>query len=197
MAMLNRCPGCLGVTPLVPVKTRYRRGGRDLSVTVHLFECPNDCQDPDSGEKLQFVDADQAALNDEFAGRMWREAFGETMPPRRRAGRPTEDARDERVDIRFTSEELATLDSRRGETSRSAYIRAAAVGNLALPPRGLQGEPSGRETSVLVDGATYQALVEEVRQLRTVFGGIGASEGGQPLPTGRCPSARVAKPRRR
>jgi hypothetical protein len=94
-------------------------------VEVDQWRCPNKCADPDGKGVFTFADAALLASNDHKAEEAWRKTFGEPMPPSGRRGRPSDDPRTERVQIRLSESDVELLDEVRGEESRSEFLRKA------------------------------------------------------------------------
>jgi hypothetical protein len=66
-------------------------------------------------------------LNDEALGQAWREKYGENIPVSGRPGPKTDAPKTERVAVLLAAEDMALLDARRGERSRSEFIRQIIV----------------------------------------------------------------------
>ena len=116
------CSECGRPTRLVPYTRSYRRGSRVLAVESGSWECAN-CADPFTGDRpFRFTDAALMHWTDDQAAELWRERFGEPMPPSER-GKRVLPPRTERVPVLLTQAELERLDAKRGTLSRSEYLR--------------------------------------------------------------------------
>ena len=119
------CSGCAQPAHLAPRLRRVHRGERILAVDGWTWECPGACVDPFTGEHpFRFADAPLMRWEDELARETWRERFGEPMPPSERGKRPRPH-RTERVPVMLTPAELDRLDEKRGDVTRSDYLRRA------------------------------------------------------------------------
>lgn len=100
-----------------------RRGDRTVTYEGLGWRCSR-CADPDTGEApLEFVDAQLMKANELALAAAWRAKFGEELPASGRPGRKTEAPRTERVAVLLTPEEMERVDRRRGERSRSEFLR--------------------------------------------------------------------------
>lgn len=129
MHATHPCPSCGKPCSLRAYPHTVRRGTRTVSLDWHEYACGHGCLAED-GEPLSFVteavgEADRAA-----ADAAWREKYAEALPPPGRAGRPRRAGMPstERVPVKFTREELEEIDRRRGDLSRSAFVRLATLG---------------------------------------------------------------------
>ena len=100
----------------------FRRGERALEVPWTTISCPNGCVDP-VGEVFAIADHEQMAANHRRAEQLWSDTFGELMPPPQRAGTHKEVTKDVVVTLRLTPGEATALDQRRGQRTRSHYLR--------------------------------------------------------------------------
>ncbi len=107
---------------------RFRRGEGVLPVETVQWRCPGECAGPRGEVPYVFADLATMKANEARAREAWREAFGDEMPPPRRAGRPTNDPLTERLQVRLSNDEVVALDARRGDLSRSEFVRRALVG---------------------------------------------------------------------
>lgn len=126
------CPFCERPAKLVTRKSRYRRGDRLVSVSTQHWECQNGCAGPDGGVPFQFEDPALLRGNDRAARKAWREYYGEEMPAALRPGPKPREARSHRIQVMLTESERQLLDRRRGDLSRSEYLRRVLRG--AEPP---------------------------------------------------------------
>lgn len=125
-----QCASCGGPAQLVAYPHVVRRGERSVSVTWHRYVCTDDCRSERDDGPFEFVTAELHDANVQVAGAAWSEKFGEPIPPPGRPGRPPRAGAKstERVPVLFTRDELDEIDRRRGDLSRSAYVRKAALG---------------------------------------------------------------------
>lgn len=118
------CSGCGEIAHLVPYVRSYRRGGRVLAVESGSWECST-CADPFEGTRpYRFADTPLMKWTDARAAELWIERFGEPMPPSSRGKHPGP-PRTERVPVMLTRAEIDRLDAKRGEQTRSDYLRKA------------------------------------------------------------------------
>jgi hypothetical protein len=118
------CTECGQLARLVPYVRSYRRGGRVLAVESGTWECAG-CPDPLTGARpFRFADAPLLRWTDARAAELWSERFGEPLPPSER-GKRSKPPRTERVPVMLTLAELARLDAKRGDLTRSDYLRKA------------------------------------------------------------------------
>jgi hypothetical protein len=124
------CPSCEAAAALVAYSHIVRRGDRSVSVTWHRYVCPGECRSERDGGVFEFVTAAVHDANVNAAEAAWVEKFGEPIPAPGRPGRPPRAGTKstERVPVLFTTDELDEIDRRRGDLSRSAYVRKAALG---------------------------------------------------------------------
>lgn len=124
------CPSCGSPCSLTPYTHTIRRGTRTVTLDWHQFVCPHDCLGED-GAPLSFVTEAVGESDRAAAEAAWREKYGEALPPPGRAGRPPRAGTpsSERVPVKFTREELDEIDRRRGDLSRSAFVRLATLGH--------------------------------------------------------------------
>jgi hypothetical protein len=116
------CTECGQPTHLVPYTRHYRRGSRVIMVESGMWECLN-CPDPFTGERpFRFADAALMLWTDAQADPMWRERYGEPMPPSERGKHPGP-YRTMRIPVMLTPDEVARLDEMRGNLTRSEYLR--------------------------------------------------------------------------
>lgn len=114
-------PDC--VVTLIPRTCMGRRGDRTVTYEGQGWRCSR-CADPDTGQPpLEFVDAQLIKANEAALARAWHDKYGEELPPSGRPGRKTDNPRTERVAVLLTPEELDRVDARRGERSRSDFLR--------------------------------------------------------------------------
>ena len=107
---------------MVPYIRHYRRGDRVLMVDTGMWEC-SDCHDPFTGERpFQFADTPLMRWTDSRADELWRERFGEPLPPSER-GKRKGPHRTLRIPVMLTPDELARLDEVRGNLTRSEFLR--------------------------------------------------------------------------
>ena len=119
------CSGCGRPAHLVARATRFRRGERVLLFDGWIWECPSGCPDPGSGDvPYQFSTFTLMEWEEEQARLLWRERYGEPMPPSQRAHSPQRQRR-VRVPVLLTSAEAERLDRARGNRTRSEYLRLA------------------------------------------------------------------------
>lgn len=124
---LKTCPHCEKPARLVLIPTRVKRGDRVLSVPLETWECESGCRSEDGSRPFAFSDQAQAKRNDPVIRAAWRAAFGEEIPEAKRPGRKPQEPRNRTVQVKLTERELRELDQRRGEASRSEYIRSHAL----------------------------------------------------------------------
>ncbi len=118
------CTECETPVRLVPYLRHYRRAGQMLAVETGMWECAR-CADPLTGDRpFRFADANLLQWTDARAGALWRERFGEGMPPSERGKHPGPH-RTERIPVMLTPEEVSRLDAVRGDLTRSEYFRRA------------------------------------------------------------------------
>ena len=124
MEQLSPCPsGIVTCTAtLYERMMQIRRGTRVLEVPRAFWRC-SVCRDPITGSPLEVVDAVLAARNEEVARLEWRNRFGEELPAPLPPGRRLGKAREQRVTILLTDDEVADLDRLRGQRTRSEFIR--------------------------------------------------------------------------
>ena len=109
---------------MVPYIRHYRRGDRVLMVDTAMWECA-DCHDPFTGESpFQFADTPLMQWTDSRADELWRERFGEPLPPSER-GKRKGPHRTQRIPVMLTLDELSRLDELRGDLTRSEFLRRA------------------------------------------------------------------------
>ena len=128
MEKLNPCPcGVQTCTATRHERTaQIRRGARLLEVSRAYWRC-SECRDPLSGDALEVIDAELSSENEERAREAWKARFQEELPPAGPPGRKPGRTREQRVTILLTDEELADLDRRRGELTRSDFIRESVL----------------------------------------------------------------------
>jgi hypothetical protein len=130
---LNReeaCPSCGKPAAIESYPHTVRRQDRAVGLRWHRYVCHEGCSSERDGGSLSFV-TEAVGENDRAAAEgAWREKYGEAIPAPRTAGRPQRagSPSSERVPVLFTREELREIDRRRGDLSRSAFVRQAAVG---------------------------------------------------------------------
>jgi len=118
-----RCSGCDSPAELVPKLTRFRRADRILPFDGFVWQCPSGCVDPDDGSSpYQFSTVDLMQWEEAQAAEVWRDRFGEPMPPSQRARRPDE-KRTVRVPVLLTPAEAERLDALRGDRPRGEFLR--------------------------------------------------------------------------
>ena len=118
------CTECGEPARLVPYIRSYRRGSRVLAVESGSWECAN-CADPFTGTRpFRFADPPLMLWTDARAAELWSERFAEPMPPSER-GKRAHPLRTERVPVMLTRAELERLDAKRGELTRSDFLRKA------------------------------------------------------------------------
>lgn len=114
-------PDC--VVSLVPRTCNGRRGERTVTYAGWGWRCSR-CADPDSGSPpLEFVDAQLMTANEASLAAAWWAKYGERLPPSGRPGRKTDAPLTERVAVLLTPEELGRVDAKRGDRSRSEFLR--------------------------------------------------------------------------
>lgn len=107
-----------------------RRGERTIAYEAQGWRCSR-CADPDTGQPpLEFVDAQLMKANESALATAWRDRYGEEIPPSGRPGRKTDAPRTERVAVLLTPEELDRVDVRRGDRSRSDFLREVIARGL-------------------------------------------------------------------
>ena len=121
------CPTCEMPAHQVLIPTRVKRGDRVLSVPLETWECASGCRSEDGSRPFAFSDQAQAKRNAPVIRAAWREAFSEEMPEAKRPGRKPPEPRNRTVQVKLTERELRDLDQRRGDASRSEYIRSHAL----------------------------------------------------------------------
>ena len=124
---VKTCPYCEKPARSVLIPTRVKRGDRVLSVPLETWECDSGCRSEDGSRPFAFSDQAQAKRNDPVIRAAWREAFGEEIPEAKRPGRKPQEPRNHTVQVKLTELELRELDQRRGDASRSEYIRSHAL----------------------------------------------------------------------
>lgn len=124
---VRTCPYCDKPTQSVLIPTRVKRGDRILSVPLETWECESGCRSADRSRPFAFSDQAQAKRNEPRIRAAWRESFGEEIPEPKRPGRKPQEPRNRTVQVKLTERELRELDQRRGEASRSEYIRSHAL----------------------------------------------------------------------
>jgi hypothetical protein len=124
---VRTCPYCEKPARSALIPTRVKRGDRVLSVPLETWECESGCRSEDGSRPFAFSDQAQAQRNDPLIRAAWREAFGEEIPEAKRPGRKPQEPRNRTVQVKLTERELRELDQRRGEASRSEYIRSHAL----------------------------------------------------------------------
>lgn len=124
------CPSCGAPAPLVPYTHLVKRGDRSVTVTWYQHVCQGECRSERDGGPFEFVTADVHDANVKAAQDAWATKYGEPLPPPGKPGRPTRGAAKstERVHVLFTPDELEEIDRRRGDLSRSEYVRTATLG---------------------------------------------------------------------
>lgn len=128
----STCRRCGNPVTLVTREGRVQRGERRVAYPVRLFLCQH-CADPETGETpYAYSDNELLRSNIEAAQAAWQQRYGESIPPRKPAGRPRAQPqkRDATIALRLTADELERLDGERGEQSRAAFIRAKLFGGL-------------------------------------------------------------------
>ena len=124
---VRTCPHCEKPARSVLIPTRVKRGDRVLSVPLETWECESGCRSEDGSRPFAFSDQAQATRNAPLIVAAWRDAFGEEIPEAKRPGRKPQEPRNRTVQVKLTERELSELDQRRGEASRSEYIRSHAL----------------------------------------------------------------------
>ena len=124
---VKTCPYCEKRARSVLIPTRVKRGDRVVSVPLETWECESGCRSEDGSRPFAFSDQTQATRNDPVIRAAWREAFGEEIPEAKRPGRKPQEPRNRTVQVKLTERELCELDERRGDASRSEYIRSHAL----------------------------------------------------------------------
>lgn len=124
---VRTCPYCDKPARSVLIPTRVKRGDRVLSVPLETWECESGCRSEDGSRPFAFSDQAQATRNAPLIAAAWRDAFGEEIPEAKRPGRKPQEPRNRTVQVKLTERELRDLDQRRGDASRSEYIRSHAL----------------------------------------------------------------------
>ena len=125
------CPSCGTPCLLKPYPHTIRREKKSVSLNWHHHVCTSGCRSERDGQPLSFVTAEVSERDRGVAERAWQAKYNESLPPAGRPGRPhrVDGPSSERVPVRFTPDELEEIDRRRGDMSRSAYVRQAALGH--------------------------------------------------------------------
>ena len=125
------CPSCGKPARLTAYAHTVRRGDKAIAVTWHMYACEQGCRSERNGEPFAFVNLSVSDENRAATDAAWREKYGESLPAPLRGGRPPRAGTPstERVPILFTRDELDDIDRRRGDLSRSAFVRQAALGH--------------------------------------------------------------------
>ncbi len=124
---IRTCPYCEKPARSVLISTRVKRGDQVLSVPLETWECESGCRSDDGSRPFAFSDQAQAKRNDPVIQAAWRAAFGVEIPEAKRPGRKPQEPRNRTVQVKLTERELRDLDQRRGDASRSEYIRSHAL----------------------------------------------------------------------
>jgi len=127
----HRCPSCGKPCTRSTYRHTVRRGDRSLALDWHQFVCGHGCLSETDDDALTFVTAAVAEADRVATEAAWKGKYLEPIPPPGRAGRPRRSVgpTDERVPVKFTREELQEIDRRRGDLSRSAFVRLATLGH--------------------------------------------------------------------
>lgn len=114
-------------------RRQHLRPGRPARWPGRLISnvCNRGCRSERDGQPLSFVTEAAGIANRAATEAAWQEKYGEVLPPPGRAGRPNRaaTASNERVPVKFTRDELEEIDRRRGDLSRSAFVRQATLGH--------------------------------------------------------------------
>ena len=124
------CPYCNRPAVLATRTSRYRRGDRVLAVEAKNWECASGCAGPNGEQPFRFEDPLLMVENDRVARGAWLDRFHEEMPPTGRPGRKTEEPRNVRVQVLFTSSEEEAIDAVRGDLPRSEFLRREVLRGL-------------------------------------------------------------------
>lgn len=118
------CQNAPCVATLEEHTVHIRRGDKTIEAPRWYWRCLT-CKDPIEDGPYEFVDSALMDRNDAAARDGWVRKFAESLPAARRPGRKPEEPKTERVTVLLTPSEVKVLDRKRGDRTRSEFIRGA------------------------------------------------------------------------